>query len=79
MDLGAIYTGAVRFVGYDYSQVVLGTGEVVTVPIYASDLSALSKLNVDQSIIDAAQKYYGKVEKCPVTPVLKFNLVFRIF
>ena len=79
MDLGAIYTGRLGFCGYDYSQNVVAGGDVKTVPINAADFAALSSLNVPENIIEMVQKYYGKAESCPVTPVLKFNLVFRLF
>ena len=79
MDLGAIYTGTFGLNGYDYSRE--STAGVQNVPIHAADLSALKGLNsgIPDEVIDKVQEYYGKAESIPVTPVLKFNLVFRLF
>lgn len=76
MDLGAIYTGRLGLTGYDYSRTE--TVGVQNTPIYATDLNALDGL-IDGETLAKIQSIYGKVEKCPVTPVLKFNLVFRLF
>ena len=79
MDLGAIYTGTFGLNGYDYSREA--TAGVENVPIHAADLDALKGLNtgISDEVIDKVQEYYGKAESIPVTPVLKFNLVFRLF
>lgn len=76
MDLGAIYTGRLALNGYDYSR--SETAGVQKTPIYAADISALSEF-MDEAMVNKVQSLYGKVEKCPVAPILKFNLFFRIF
>lgn len=78
MDLGVIYTGSFGLNGYDYSREA--TVGVQNVPIHAADLDALKQIDaIPENIIDMVEGYYGKAESIPVTPVLKFNLVFRLF
>ena len=83
MDLGVIYTGGINLKSYNYmyydeTKEDLGIKETV---IHASDIEGLKGIdngNYDE-YLDMAAKYYGMAESIPVTPILKFNLVFRIF
>ena len=79
MDLGVIYSGRLGLNGYDYSRE--STAGVQNVPIHAADLQALKKLDNGKysDIVDMVAPYYEKAESLPVTPVLKFNLTFRLF
>ena len=83
MDLGVIYTGGVNLKSYNYmyydeSKPDLGIRETV---IRSSDLGAAKGISNGEydDVIDMVQGAYAKIETIPVTPVLKFNLVFRIF
>jgi hypothetical protein len=79
MDLGVIYSGRLGLNGYDYSREA--TAGVQNVPIHAADLQALKEINDGSfaGIVDKIAPYYEKAESLPVTPVLKFNLTFRLF
>lgn len=83
MDLGVIYTGGISLKAYNYMyydeiKPDLGIRETV---IHSSDLANLKGINdgAYDDMIDMISGYYAQAEAIPVTPVLKFNLVFRIF
>lgn len=81
LDLGVIYTGGITLTGYNYMYADdpdLGVSKTV---IHASDFDAIKGLSdqIPEKVIDTVEEYYGKVESIPVTPVLRFNLAFRLF
>ena len=80
MDLGVIYTGGITLTGYNYMYADDPDLGVTKTVIHSSDLDALKDIDgIPAEMIDKAKGIYSKIENIPVTPVLKFNLVFRLF
>ena len=80
MDLGVIYTGGITLTGYNYMYADDPDLGVTKTVIHSSDLDALKDIDgIPAEMIDKAKGIYSKIESIPVTPVLKFNLVFRLF
>lgn len=81
MDLGVIYTGGITLTGYNYMYADDPDLGVTKTVIHANDLDALKGLSdgISDELIEKVKGYYGIAESIPVTPVLRFNLVFRLF